>query len=167
MTDVQTPPLQNFTDTRVSLSSTLTNQKLVILVSYTGVVDPPDLIQCPTASDEEGGTNKPIETSYLNEEQWNLVFAGVACFILLLATFVVVLALRQSSQRPPDGFTSKLPPSSQPQSPAFSPSTPTRSQIGTPLWSNPGNQSAFKRTGRSAHQTPSTRTSPQHNLFSQ
>ncbi len=111
-------------------------------------------------------TSKPIETGYMNEEQWNLVFAGVACLILLLATIVVVLALRQSSQRSPDGFTAKLPPSSQPQSPAFSPSTPTRSQISPTLWSNPRNQGAFKRIGGFAHQTP-TRTSPQHNLFSQ
>ena len=167
LTDTKSPPINNFTDTRVFLSSTLTNQKQVILVSYTGITEPPETVQCPSSSEDE---TKPAQIGFLNEDQWNLVFAGVACLILLLATVMVVLALRQSSQKSHDGFTSKLPPSSQPQSPAFPTGTPTRSHATTPLglWSsNSASQSAFKRTaGKYSHQTP-TRTSPQHNLFSQ
>ncbi len=163
LVDTKSPPQQNFTNTLVSLSSTLTNQKQIIRVSYTGITDPVDIIQCPSTDDE----SKPVKIGFLNEEQWNLLFVVVACLILLLATIVVILALRQSSQRPNDGFGSKLPPTNQPQSPALSQNTPTPNHSQTPLWSNSGNQSAFQRTGgRVSHQTP-TRTSPQHNLFSQ
>ena len=161
--DTKSPPQQNFTNTPVTISSTLTNQKHTILVSYTGITEPLNVIQCPSTDDE----SKPVQIGFLNEDQWNLVFAGVACLILLLATIVVILALRQSSQRPNDGFNSKLPPTNQPKSPGFPQNTPTPNRSQTPLWSSSGNQSAFQRTGgRVSHQTP-TRTSPQHNLFSQ
>ena len=168
LTDSASPPSQNFTDTRVTLSSTLTNQKLVIFVSYTGITDTDSVIQCPSPTDQLQDDKTTSEASYLNDEQWNLLFAAVACAIILLSTIVVVLALKQSSQKPKDGFASKLPPhqQQQPQSPAFSTSTPARSQGSTPLWSNSGSQSAFKRTGKYAQQSP-PRTSPKHNLFSQ
>lgn len=107
--------------------------------------------------------------------QWNLVFVTVATLVTILATIVICIALRQTSNKTPSGFAAHLPPSSAPSTPAFTPSQATPTSRGpahvgaTPLWSNQRG-SAFKQTGGTTSKYSSlspNRASPQYSMFSQ
>ena len=170
LTDVYSPPLYNITEMDIVITSSFTYQKVILPVSYTAVTEPVESVICSVQNQSN------ISTSLFDGiyNQWNLVFVIACTVITILATIVICLALKQSSTKTPTGFKAQLPPTPQPNTPAFpstttSASTPpnTTSQFSTPLWTV--NQSAFKRTGGTAnyrHQSP-TRTSPQYNMFSQ
>ena len=156
------PHSLNFTDARITFTSTLTRQKEVILVSYN--ITTPSAKTCPT-TDEVRMTPGSVDQYGLQTDHMNLVLAVITAIILLLATVVVCLALKQSSRKKQDGFASRLPPAAT-SSPAFLPktSTPSSSVSYTPLLSQSTGQSAFKRPTQ--YKFSPNRISPQHGLFS-
>ena len=168
------PHSMNFTGAKITFTSSHTHQKEVVLVSYTSG----STIQtCPTDDRESaagGGSTTQVKAEYgLPSDHLNLVLAVITAVVLLLATVVVCLALRQSSFKRQDGFASRLPPNhsaiSASSSPAFVPqsTTPTSASRGfTPLLSQSTGQSAFRRPTPYNKFSPN-RISPQHGLFSQ
>ena len=157
------PHSLNFTDIKITFTSSLTRQKEVILVSYN--ISTTSAKTCPTTN--EVHDSPAVEQYGLQTDHMNLVLAVITAIILLLATVVVCLALRQSSRKKQDGFASRLPPAAtSTSSPAFLPktSTPTSSTSYTPLLSQSTGQSAFKRPAQ--YKFSPNRISPQHGLFS-
>ena len=162
--DTKFPPSHNISNVHLTLTSSLTYQKLVILLSYTKIIDSIEPVTCPVSND----SNKTSEdTIYDISQQRNILFLAVASVITLLATVVICIALKQTSSKPQTGFSALLPPSSQPSSPTFlSPpatSTPGGQKTSTPLWSQSG---ALKRTSNYNQHSPN-RASPKFNMFSQ
>lgn len=157
-------PSQNISNTKVTFTSLLTHQKQVILVSYTSISEVSPQPACPANTEVEETLRE--RQFGPDMDQWNMVLVVVSAVILLLATVVVCLALRQSSTKPQGGFASRLPPST----PAFLPkpsATPTSATPAiTPLLSQSTGQSAFRRPAAYNQYSPN-RTSPQHGLFSQ
>lgn len=161
------PHSLNFTDTKITFTSSLTRQREVVLVSYN--ITTPSAKTCPASNDEEAPPASVRDQYGLQTDHMNLVLAVVTAIVLLLATLVVCLALRQSSRKKQDGFASRLPPAAtSSSSPAFLPktSTPSSSASYTPLLSQSTGQSAFKRPAAAQYKFSPNRISPQHGLFS-
>lgn len=150
-------PTENFTNASIVFTSTLTQQRLVVMVSYVSVNN-------DGACVADHPSSIHVQNLGLHDNKWYIVLISV--IVLLLSTIVVCLALQQSSSRPRGGFSTHLPPPSSTSSPAFIPrnaSTPNFTSPGmTPLFSHTSGPSAFTQTRYSPN-----RQSPQHGLFSQ
>ena len=145
LVDTKSPPPTNFSNLPIVFTSSTAHQKLVVLVSYTGItkVETPS---CPVPPNETIGTKKAGPQMLLDDQQW-YIFMGMATLILVLAITVICLALKQSSYKPSGGFASHLPPAANPSTPAFTPqhSTPNPSQISaTPGLLSQSSTGAFK-----------------------
>ena len=87
LVDTKSPPPTNFSNLPIVFTSSTAHQKLVVLVSYTGItkVETPS---CPVPPNETIGTKKAGPQMLLDDQQW-YIFMGVATLILVLAVTVI------------------------------------------------------------------------------
>ncbi len=155
--DSHTPSDDQLDSVRVTFTTTLAQQEtsiLVTLMSHDQLAGPPPQMvsKATTSNSSRVSTQSPF-----SDDSKYIIVIVITILAVVIATFVICMAVKQGSSQSSTGFAAHLPPRGPPQA-AFTPSTPhTPFSPRTPGGSAGG--SAFKRPGYSP--------SPQHGLFSQ